>query len=71
METNKHQYKEPFRPEDTPTPPQSMHPGAPEEQDKKSPSQPSVASSKKEKKNTPDKKLLGESETEIDDETTI
>jgi hypothetical protein len=71
METNKHQYPEPFKPEDTPTPPQSMHPGAPDEQDKKTPPQPSGDTSKKSKKNKPGKKLLGESETEIDDETTI
>jgi hypothetical protein len=71
METNKHQYKEPFKPEDTPTPPQSMHPGPPAEQDKKSPPEPPVDSSKKEKKPEPKKKLLGESEIEIDDETTI
>jgi hypothetical protein len=71
MKTNKHQDKEPFKPEDTPTPPQAMRPGPPDEMDKQSPPRPSNDGSSKEKKNEPRKKLLGESEIEIDDETTI
>jgi hypothetical protein len=67
MEKDKKQPKEPFRPEDTPSPPQSMRPGVPDENkatQNKPPQQPDDAKS-------PKKKLLGESEIEIDDETTI
>ena len=80
MEKEK-EIKEPYKPENTPTPPQIIDPNRrPEEPSDKEPV-------KAEKKSTPDQerdrknakpgesenkeKLLGETETEITDETTI
>jgi hypothetical protein len=70
-------YKEPYSPENTPPPPQVMNPnGKPENnekdrpakgQQKKERSRENKYSQRKQKKS----KLLGESETEINDETTI
>lgn len=71
MEKNKRNIQEPFKPEDTPTPPQNMHPGTPDGSEKQNDLKKPQPEERNEKKNAPDKKLLGESEIEIDDETTI
>ncbi len=75
MEEKKTQDREPYRPNDTPEPPQHMDPRERMEhtQDNKKNASPENAQPKKEenKTKTEKPKLLGESETEIDDETTI
>jgi len=71
MDKKKENHNEPYRPEDTPTPPQNMNPGKPG--DERKPDQEPKAEKRKaaDKDKDPNKKLLGESPIEIDDETTI
>ncbi len=74
MDIDKNRPKEPFKPEDTPTPPQAMHPGSPDgtENVLGKREKPDQQNDRKKKEEQPEKKkkLLGD-ETEIDDETTI
>ncbi len=86
MENDKNKNQEPFRPEETPNPPQIVDPNRPHEQgERKEPvksegrqntrggtGQPAKEFEQPEKAQKEEgKKLLGESETEITDETTI
>jgi hypothetical protein len=76
MEKNKNKNREPFPPENTPQPPQVMDTRhAPERDEKKSEESNSTVPKGDSNKRPEDakgkKKLLGESPTEIDDETTI
>jgi hypothetical protein len=81
MGQNQEKEREPFKPERTPEPPQRKDPRQPmdknsPDQAKKSQAEDEASSKKKNKESTPGKekgkpKLLGESETEITDETTI
>lgn len=76
MKEDKKKIKEPYHPEHTPPPPQIIDPSMRKERNepdepvegrKNEKRQPDSGQKKKEEK----PKLLGESETEIDDETTI
>jgi hypothetical protein len=71
MEQTKGKYNEPFKPEDTPNPPQNMHPGVPENEQMPTKNRDQKQKPEQKKGDGPKEKLLGESETEIDDETTI
>lgn len=79
MENEKNKIKEPFAPQDTPEPPQIKDPNRrTDEPSQKEPMNAKSPAPEKadEKKSSPGKekkgeKLLGESETEITDETTI
>jgi hypothetical protein len=78
MENDKHKnsIREPFPPENTPVPPQNMDPNLEQDRKNKNKASENQPSGKDEQKSkTPagneKPKLLGESETEITDETTI
>ena len=76
MKNQKDKVKEPFSPEATPNPPQIIDPSRENERGEgKQPIKTDPKNQQEEKKDrsqeSPKKKLLGESETEIDDETTI
>lgn len=78
MKTTKKDKKsnEPFPPENTPTPPHVMNPNASAEREEKTASKEDPAARQSRDKPSPQskepkEKLLGESEIEIDDETTI
>ncbi|HEY0743108.1 MAG TPA: hypothetical protein VGD40_16685 [Chryseosolibacter sp.] len=77
---NEKEIKEPYRPEDTPNPPQIIDPNRPNNEagdkspvkaERKSPAQQSDNKETKPGEDSKKEKLLGESETEITDETTI
>jgi hypothetical protein len=77
MKQDKNKIKEPYSPEHTPNPPQIIDPSLPKERNERDEpvenrgkdKQQGTDSQKPKKEKKP--KLLGESETEIDDETTI
>ena len=71
MEQTKRKYDEPFKPEDTPNPPQNMHPGVPDKEQSSKKNKDQKQKPAQKKTDGPKEKLLGESETEITDETTI
>jgi hypothetical protein len=81
MENEKNKIKEPFTPDNTPNPPQIIDPNKRNDEPsgkapmkvEKSPSAQEKSDRKNQKPSSPKKeeKLLGESETEITDETTI
>lgn len=79
MKDERKNVQEPYRPESTPTPPQvidpSRHPGendtSNEEHHVKNSSPSADKDQRKNEKAEAQEKLLGESPTEIDDETTI
>jgi hypothetical protein len=76
MKDEKKNIKEPYAPESTPNPPQIIDPSRQNEQgerDQPLKTQPTNhdGEHKNNNKPAPKKKLLGESEIEIDDETTI
>jgi len=79
-EKDKSKNTEPFKADETPNPPQQMNPGRGEREDprasrnaseEKSDRQPAKQPNKEPNDNKPEEKLLGESDTEITDETTI
>lgn len=80
MEDERKKIKEPFTPENTPTPPQIIDPNqrndepaekAPMKVSKRPASETSERGNQKPGEPKKEEKLLGESETEITDETTI
>lgn len=79
MKDERKNVQEPYRPESTPTPPQvidpSRHPGENDSSNEKQQGKNATPSNEKEQrkneKGEAKEKLLGESPTEIDDETTI
>jgi hypothetical protein len=77
MKDQKDKVKEPFPPEATPNPPQIIDPSKESDQGKSKqplktqPKNQQAGHKSDQSKSQPKKKLLGESETEIDDETTI
>ena len=68
-QTDKDKVKEPFDPERTPSPAQFPDPGMRTEKDQSNRKAPEAENEKSSEKKS--EKLLGESETEINDETTI
>jgi hypothetical protein len=79
MKQDKNKIKEPYDPEHTPKPPQIIEPNTHEErndrdepvEDRKNDGLQPGSGQEQKKKKEEKPKLLGESETEIDDETTI
>jgi hypothetical protein len=73
MENDKRKIEEPFDPERTPPPAQEMDPNVRNENNRKQPGDKPAADRTKasDEKDEEKIKLLGESETEITDETTI
>lgn len=77
---NEKEIKEPYRPEDTPNPPQIIDPNRPNNEagdkgpvkaERKSPAKQSDKKETKPDDDSTSEKRLGESESEITDETTI